>query len=122
MELQPPNTITARFSECTVDCLEALFMPPSTTSKAKAQATINFEGNAAYVFGGTDKNHGTYTVAVDSGPAMTFNATTMNQVNFQVLLVCILFHSVATMTDSTIVLHWVAVFREAYHGPDKLAR
>jgi len=57
-----------------------------TTTKGNAQANISFEGNAAYVFGGTGKTHGPYTVSVDNGPPVGLNGTTITQENFQVLL------------------------------------
>lgn len=56
------------------------------TTKNQAQATISFEGNAAYIFGGTSKDNGAYSVVVDDGTAVKLNGTSNSQTNFQVLL------------------------------------
>jgi hypothetical protein len=60
----------------------------STTKNGNAQATVKFEGNAVYVFGGTGTSHGSYSVAVDGGPAESYSGATLVQENYQVLLVC----------------------------------
>ena len=86
------------FNACLPDSILTHF---SLTTTAGATATITFEGNAAYVYGGTDTLTGLYSISVDNSPPVTFNGTSDSQTNFQVLMVCHIFPWMIVSDDSS---------------------